>query len=80
MTDSIFKGGRGQKAPYISTHLRVPARIKSSIQKIIDIYKRAYQLDGDHLILRLEKSLAEYANDFSPQYNSLANSKTFVPL
>ena len=80
MTDSIFKGGRGQKAPYISTHLRVPEKIKASLQKIIDVYKRAYQLNADDLILRLEASLVEYANNFSPQYTSLENSKIFVPL
>lgn len=79
MTDSIFKGGRGQKAPYISTHLRVPEKIKTSLQKIIDVYKRAYQLNADDLILRLEASLVEYANNFSPQYNSLVDSKSFVP-
>jgi hypothetical protein len=80
MNDSIFKGGRGQKAPYACTHLRVPEKIKSSLQSIIDLYKRAYQLNAEDLRLRLENSLKVYAQEFPRLANSLETSKTFVPL
>jgi hypothetical protein len=35
------KGGRGLKAPYDTTHLRVPVPIKDKIQRIIDAYKES---------------------------------------
>lgn len=35
----IWKGGPGHRAPYRTTHLRVPEPIKDQIQAIIDDYK-----------------------------------------
>jgi hypothetical protein len=32
-------GGRGHKAPYKSTHVRVPEPIKDKVEKLIDEYK-----------------------------------------
>jgi len=29
-------GGRGKKAPYITTHMRVPEPIKAEVQRLID--------------------------------------------
>lgn len=40
-----FVGGRGKKAPYITTHVRVPEPIKSHIESLISEYKNAV-LDG----------------------------------
>lgn len=39
------KGGRGIKAPYETTHLRIPLPIKAEIEKLIDNY-RASVIDG----------------------------------
>lgn len=39
------RGGRGIKAPYETTHLRIPIPIKPEIEKLIDNY-RASVLDG----------------------------------
>jgi hypothetical protein len=36
------KGGRGHRAPYQTTHLRVPAPIKDRLQAIIDEWREAY--------------------------------------
>lgn len=33
------KGGRGQKAPYEQTHVRVPLPVKDQVQRIIDDYR-----------------------------------------
>lgn len=33
------KGGRGRKAPYEQTHIRVPIPIKGLVQSIIDDYR-----------------------------------------
>lgn len=35
------KGGRGLKAPYETTHIRVPVPIKDKIQGMIDAYKES---------------------------------------
>lgn len=40
------KGGRGHKAPYRTTHLRVPDPIKDDIQSIIDQWRDGF-LNGD---------------------------------
>lgn len=39
-------GGRGKRAPYQTTHLRVPIPLKSTIEAMIDDY-RAVVLDGE---------------------------------
>jgi hypothetical protein len=36
---AINKGGRGLKAPYETTHVRVPVPIKDKVQQLIDDYK-----------------------------------------
>jgi hypothetical protein len=38
-------GGRGMKAPYETTHLRVPIPIKSQIEAIIEEYREAVLTD-----------------------------------
>lgn len=39
MTLDVEKGGRGKKAPYESTHCRIPTAIKPLVEKIGLIYK-----------------------------------------
>lgn len=36
---SVWKGGRGAKAPYETTHVRVPLPVKEKVQAIIDAFK-----------------------------------------
>jgi hypothetical protein len=38
-------GGRGKKAPYETTHLRIPLPIKADIEKLIDNYRLSV-IDG----------------------------------
>jgi hypothetical protein len=38
-------GGRGKKAPYETTHLRIPVPIKTDIEKLIDNYRLSV-IDG----------------------------------
>jgi hypothetical protein len=38
-------GGRGKKAPYETTHLRIPVPIKPDIEKLIDSYRLSV-IDG----------------------------------
>lgn len=46
----VNKGGRGVKAPYETTHVRVPVPIKDKVQQIIDDYKNGSTSDDDELI------------------------------
>jgi hypothetical protein len=43
----IQKGGRGKKAPYESTHSRVPAPLKGQITKLINSYQQYVEEGGD---------------------------------
>lgn len=40
MTLDVEKGGRGKRAPYETTHYRIPAPIKPLVEKIALAYKR----------------------------------------
>jgi hypothetical protein len=57
---SACKGGRGLKAPYETTHVRVPVPIKEKVQKIIDDYKNDIA-DAEGAILEYEEAV-ELAN------------------
>lgn len=37
----IWKGGPGHRAPYRTTHLRVPEPIKGQVQSLIDDFKKS---------------------------------------
>ncbi|MEM1392724.1 MAG: hypothetical protein AAGG00_05420 [Cyanobacteria bacterium P01_H01_bin.150] len=40
--DTIARGGRGHKAPYDTTHQRIPIQVKSVVDKITKAYRVAY--------------------------------------
>jgi len=33
-------GGRGNKAPYESTHVRVPEPIKAEVERVVDLFRQ----------------------------------------
>lgn len=43
----IPKGGRGQKAPYTTTHARIPEAIKPLVEEITIRYKELYLVAGE---------------------------------
>lgn len=47
---AVNKGGRGVKAPYETTHVRVPLPIKDKVQQIIDDYKNGTDSRGNDII------------------------------
>lgn len=61
MSNSPYKGGKGQVAPFISTHCRVPEPIKPLIESIISDWKYRFhsgsKLEGDRLIEKLSQAL-----------------------
>ena len=42
---NVWKGGRGVKAPYETTHVRIPTPIKSKVEKLSNAYKDGIELD-----------------------------------
>lgn len=52
----VWKGGRGVKAPYESTHVRVPLPVKEKVEAIIEAFKAGEnneeetQLSDDEII------------------------------
>lgn len=51
-------GGRGKRAPYETTHLRVPVPLKPAIEEMIEAY-RAVVVDGEPSGLSWYPSLEE---------------------
>lgn len=47
---AVNKGGRGVKAPYETTHIRVPVPIKDKVQQIIDDYKNDIDSSADDIM------------------------------
>lgn len=61
MSSSPYKGGKGQVAPFVTTHCRVPEPIKPLIESIISDWKyrvhSGSQVEGDLLVQKLEQAL-----------------------
>lgn len=51
MNMSAPKGGRGNKAPYETTHVRVPVPIKAEIEKLINDYKEGISTDSSETLI-----------------------------
>ncbi len=49
MSDLIAKGGRGHKAPYETTHARVPLQIKPLVEKLAAQWRKLFELGSDEL-------------------------------
>lgn len=53
---AVNKGGRGLKAPYDTTHVRVPVPIKDKVQQLVDDYKNGID-SSDSEILDIENAI-----------------------
>lgn len=42
MTDPIAKGGRGHKAPYETTHVRIALGIKPVVERLSAVYRQKF--------------------------------------
>jgi hypothetical protein len=49
-------GGRGKKAPYETTHVRVPLVLKSQIEHLVSLYHEAGDVQGIQPIKRLDEA------------------------
>jgi hypothetical protein len=43
---TVWRGGRGVKAPYETTHIRIPLPIKDQVQALADRYRETTVLDS----------------------------------
>lgn len=59
-----FKGGRNHKAPYQTTHLRVPEDLKSVLQGFVDIYKVVCSLDEKEGLKTFKRDLEKFLSCF----------------
>lgn len=50
-------GGRGIKAPYKTTHVRVPEPIKAEIERIIDRYKEGGKTESSNLLTGIDEAV-----------------------
>lgn len=64
--DTIARGGRGHKAPYDTTHQRIPVEVKPVIDKITKAYRVAYferSEDGaDDILSDIEEAVENVIN------------------
>ncbi|MGB6299730.1 MAG: hypothetical protein WBF90_26635 [Rivularia sp. (in: cyanobacteria)] len=74
--DTIARGGRGHKAPYDTTHQRIPVKVKPVVDKIAKAYRVAYferSEDGaDDTLSDIEEAVENVLNkDVNKFKNSL---------
>lgn len=61
MSEKALKLGRGQKAPYETTHYRIPKPIKPIVEQISEDYKRSIFAgeDSEEIIKKISRSLED---------------------
>lgn len=76
------KGGRGIKAPYESTHVRVPAPIKGRVEELIEVYRFGGLELADELVKEDHRLANEYRQKLltgnAQQVNHSHNSLTSI--
>ena len=51
-------GGRGVKAPYETTHVRVPVPIKADVERLIDQFKEGGNTEAENLLTNIDNAVA----------------------
>lgn len=72
-------GGRGKKAPYETTHLRVPVPIKDNLQRIIDAYRDS-TIDDSNSELTVFEELELLRNECQFLRDTLSKQKPLTAL
>lgn len=79
MTLDVEKGGRAKKAPYETTHCRVPVPVKGLVEKIILVYKRVagYPILEATTLKTIEDAVARatYPDDEKPVNGFKSNAE-----
>jgi len=72
--DDIAKGGRGKKAPYKTTHFRIPEPIKPVVEQLVIAYRKSLDGDPDELLRRVQSAIApteEKPVNKNPDYQAI---------
>lgn len=64
MQTQPYVGGKNQKAPYATTHLRVPQPIKEELEKLATTYKFAIKIGGDTTAIDFKNQLRKFAGKY----------------
>jgi hypothetical protein len=57
MDMTVWRGGRGVKAPYESTHVRVPVPIKEKVEALVEAYKNGASDDSENKVMSLDDAV-----------------------
>lgn len=55
-------GGRGKKAPYATTHVRVPEPMKAEVQRLLDCFHGQQVDKSENSLTRLDEAIAVAQN------------------
>ena len=67
-------GGRGKKAPYISTHIRIPEPIKDRVEELKSLYTDGNLEEHDELLAENKRLADEYKKSLTTK-NNLSESQ-----
>lgn len=70
---AIHKGGRGIKAPYETTHIRIPVPLKAQIEALISDYRQSEQNEFVKEQMQPDEAV-EYAREILKQKKSASVS------
>ena len=54
---TVWKGGRGVKAPYETTNVRIPVPVKEQVESLANRYRETLELDAE--LPSIESAIAE---------------------
>lgn len=72
-------GGRGKKAPYESTHVRVPLPIKDRVEQIKEMYITGSLEHYDEILARDARLAREYENLLTGSTKEVDSSQNPLP-
>jgi hypothetical protein len=50
-------GGRGHKAPYATTHMRIPVPVKEKVEQVIEEFRSGNVADSSKLFISVEDAV-----------------------
>jgi hypothetical protein len=56
------KGGRGVKAPYETTHIRVPVPLKDEVDALVSRYREQGDSQGNQSVLSVDEAIDQGRN------------------
>lgn len=73
-----YVGGRGKKAPYETTHIRVPIPLKSKIEAIVNEFKSGIETEDTNQLTTLENALDIAQNILKQKRSARASMEKLI--